>query len=329
MASPAFSELHVDYRAVRRQPSNAVNAPQPTRDKDSRRPPDGSPFAHYNTSANARVIPTAFGISLIASIVVGWLNHDEGSLTPQSGLGYWLGIAGSSAMLLLLIYPFRKRLTSFRALGSVSFWFRAHMVLGLVGPVLILFHSNFELGPLNSNVALLAMLIVATSGLVGRYLYAKIHLGLYGHKAAVQQILEDADSLRNLLCDGLPVSDHIIAELNSFARVAMTPHNGVVANFWWMSVLSVRTRVARKHLLAEAHKLVRYEGKRLGWSRRTRRDRLAAATDLITLHLAAVKKAAAFAFYERLFALWHVLHLPLFILLILTAVAHVVAVHLY
>ena len=329
MASPAYSELHADFRAARRQSGDPIRARRTAPGKERQHRPDGSLFAHYITSLSARVIPTVFGISLITFIVVGWLNHDEGNLTPKSGLGYWLGIAGSGAMLLLLIYPFRKRLTSLHALGSVSFWFRAHMVLGLVGPVLILFHSNFELGPLNSNVALLAMLIVATSGLVGRYLYTKIHLGLYGHKAAVQQILKDADTLRNLLCDGLPVSDHIIAELNSFARVAMTPHNGVVANFWWMSVLSVRTRVARKHLLVEARKLVRNEGKRLGWSRRMRRDRLAAATDLIALHLAAVKKAAAFAFYERLFALWHVLHLPLFILLILTAVAHVVAVHLY
>jgi len=203
------------------------------------------------------------------------------------------------------------------------------MILGLVGPVLILFHSNFQLGSLNSNVALFAMLVVATSGLVGRYLYGKIHLGLYGRKAAVQQIVTDADTLRDLLSDGLPISEDIIVELNNFARIAMTPRSGLLANFWWMSVLSVRTRVARKRLLAEARQLVRNEGKRRGWSRRMRRDRLAAATELMTLHLAAVKKAAAFAFYERLFALWHVLHLPLFILLIMAAVAHVIAVHFY
>jgi hypothetical protein len=46
-------------------------------------------------------------------------------------------------------------------------------------------------------------------------------------------------------------------------------------------------------------------------------------------HLAAVNKTAAFVFYERLFALWHVLHVPLFALLLFAAVIHVVAVHLY
>jgi hypothetical protein len=45
--------------------------------------------------------------------------------------------------------------------------------------------------------------------------------------------------------------------------------------------------------------------------------------------LAAVRKAAAFAFYERLFRLWHVLHLPLFFILIMAAVIHIVAAHLF
>ncbi|MEZ5921965.1 MAG: hypothetical protein R3C60_11515 [Parvularculaceae bacterium] len=42
-----------------------------------------------------------------------------------------------------------------------------------------------------------------------------------------------------------------------------------------------------------------------------------------------IEQAAELGFYERLFAAWHVLHLPLFILLIITAIIHVVAVHLY
>jgi hypothetical protein len=42
-----------------------------------------------------------------------------------------------------------------------------------------------------------------------------------------------------------------------------------------------------------------------------------------------VRRVAGFAFYERLFGLWHVLHVPLFVMLLVTAVAHVVAVHRY
>jgi hypothetical protein len=36
-----------------------------------------------------------------------------------------------------------------------------------------------------------------------------------------------------------------------------------------------------------------------------------------------------FTAYERLFALWHVLHVPFVYLLVLTALFHVFAVHAY
>jgi hypothetical protein len=42
-----------------------------------------------------------------------------------------------------------------------------------------------------------------------------------------------------------------------------------------------------------------------------------------------VQKAAAFGVSERLFSLWHVLHIPLFFVLVVAAIIHVVAVHFY
>jgi hypothetical protein len=266
---------------------------------------------------------------LVVTISIGFLNRDEGHLTPESGLGYWLGIVGGSAMLVLLLYPLRKRTKLMRAYGNVTFWFRLHMILGIVGPALILFHSNFKLGSLNSNAAMFAMLIVAGSGIVGRYLYGKIHLGLYGSKAEVKEILADADSLKQLLGEDLPVAGDVVERLNAFTELVMTPPRGVIAGLRSLPVLAVRTRIARARLLAHSRRLIMVEGKRLGWSRRLRRKRISAVEKLVTLHFAAVKKAAAFAFYERLFAHWHVLHLPLFALLVLVAVIHVVAVHLY
>jgi hypothetical protein len=286
-------------------------------------------LAHYVTRAREKIGPFFFGAVLITFLVVVWLHRDDGELTPESGLGYWLGIIGSSAMLLLLIYPFRKRLKLLRAIGGVTFWFRTHMVLGLVGPALILTHSNFQLGATNSNVALFSMLIVAGSGLVGKYLYRQIHLGLYGRKAALRDILADVDLLQRRLGEGLPKSDRIIAELNAFAHFAMVPQISVLSNLWSMLILKLRAGAARRRLSAEARQLIKIEGKRQRWSKRIRRERIITATGQITLLLAGVKKAAAFAFYERLFALWHVLHLPMFFLMVLAAIVHVFAVHFY
>lgn len=288
-----------------------------------------SRFGHYTTRSLLRLAPIAFGTGLVAALVVGWLTRDEEYLVPESGLGYWLGIVGASLMLLLLLYPLRKRISALRAVGSVAVWFRLHMVLGLVGPALVLFHANFKLGALNSNVAMMAMLIVATSGIVGRYLYSKIHLGLYGRKAEVRQILADIEIMKHALGDDLPVGDRIVAPLNAFADRAMGVRRGFFGTLGSLPALGLRARLVRHRVLRDVRRTIGDEARRCGWSRSAREQKIRAITELVTLHVAAVKKAAAFAFYERLFGLWHVLHLPLFAILILAASLHVVTAHLF
>jgi hypothetical protein len=82
-------------------------------------------------------------------------------------------------------------------------------------------------------------------------------------------------------------------------------------------------------LLREARRLTRIEGKRRGWSWRERSKRLARISKIIRLYFAAVLRAAEFAFFERLFSLWHIFHLPLIFIMVLAALVHVWAVHQY
>jgi hypothetical protein len=286
-------------------------------------------LSRYRVDFRSKVAPLLFGSAILVVLWVGWLNRDDNGLTPQSGVGYWLGIAGGSLMLLLLLYPLRKRIRALRALGTVGFWFRTHMILGIVGPTLALLHANFHFGSINSNVALAAMLVVAISGVVGRYLYSKIHLGLYGRKAEVREILADADALKKAIGANLPVADTVVEQLTAFAQLGTVAPKSVFAGFLLIPVVNVRASVVRIRLIADARQAIALEGKRLGWSRKDRRRRLAGVAELVTLHIAAVKKAAAFAFYERLFSLWHVFHLPLFFLLVISAIIHIFAAHFF
>ena len=91
-------------------------------------------------------------------------------------------------MALLLLYPAGKRSQLLRRLGMVKHWFRIHMIIGLVGPSLILFHSNFSVDAMNSKVALYSMLLVALSGMIGKHFYARIHRGLYGKRASIEEL---------------------------------------------------------------------------------------------------------------------------------------------
>ncbi len=329
MTESTSSRLRVDARVPfprRDRPPGSGRSPSA---RPLARRPAPSELAHYLWRPWRQATPLIFGAALAATLVAGWLNRNEGHLTPESGLGYWLGILGASAMLLLLLYPLRKRMRAGSLFGSVAFWFRLHMVLGLVGPTLILFHANFALGSTNSNVALAAMLIVAGSGVVGRYLYEKFHRGLYGRKLELREILADLHSFGDELWEGLPGAARAAEDLNAFTKDVVEQQRGVLASLWSIPVLAWRTRIMRRRLLAQVHRLIASEGKRRGWTWRDRRRRSKAATRLVTLYFAAVKKAAAFGFYERLFALWHLLHLPLFVLLAFAAFIHIVAVHFY
>ena len=51
--------------------------------------------------------------------------------------------------------------------------------------------------------------------------------------------------------------------------------------------------------------------------------------DSTTEYTVALRRVVAFSIYERLLSLWHTLHVPLAVLLMITTVVHVIAVHAY
>ena len=153
-------------------------------------------------------------------LVAGWLVRDLNLTTPEHGTGYWLGIIGGSLMLSVLLYPLRKKVRFLHRLGSTRRWFRMHMILGLLGPLLVLYHCNFKLGSFNSRVALYCMLLVAVSGIVGRHFYAAIHRGLYGRKLTLGELqkelassAEKSHGLATLMPKLVARLDHLCEEL--------------------------------------------------------------------------------------------------------------------
>lgn len=262
-------------------------------------------------------------LALIA-LVTGLLLPTERYLTPQNGFGYALGIIGGSMMLGLLIYPLRKRNPSLAFLGSIRGWFRTHMVLGVLGPLAILYHSNFSLGATNSNVALACMLTVAGSGLVGRYLYARIHHGLYGRRATLKELSADAERLRTHSGD-LRVLPGLMDEVEKAERHISAP-----------TMLLLRPAVAVLRQRSELRRIKRLIRHAVGMAAARspviaeQRERLTqAAQRYVEARLVAARRVAEFEPSERLFAAWHVLHMPLFLMLVIVGIVHVFAVHLY
>ncbi|WP_315705933.1 MULTISPECIES: pyridine nucleotide-disulfide oxidoreductase [unclassified Bradyrhizobium] len=275
-------------------------------------------------------MPILLTVIVCCAVGVGWLQRDEEYVTPDSGTGYWLGIYGSLAMLSLLVYSLRKRFKSMRLIGSIPFWFRTHMLLGIFGPVLILFHANFKLGALNSNVAFFAMLIVAISGVIGRYIYGKIHLGLHGRKAHVKELLAEAEAMRADLGQDMKAAAFVSQQLSAFSKgLENKVPRTALGSLRTGAIITARTRRFRHDVVTEARRLVRAEAKGARWSWSERRRRQKRIENVVRRYAAAVRKAAELTFFERLFSLWHIFHLPLFFLMLLAGIVHVWAVHHY
>lgn len=247
-------------------------------------------------------------------------------ITPQSGVGYALGIIGGSSMLLLLVYPARKRLRFLAFLGTTKRWFQAHMVLGIVGPVLVLFHSNFSLGAANSNVALACMLVVSGSGLFGRYFYTRIHHGLHGRKANLAELKDYAEKLR-WVTTSVEVLPDLVARIES-------EESAIVDRCQRLPLLA-RPFVCAVSVFAAGRRLRRHVRRSLRAATSSseaparRRGLADTAARYIDDRLSATRRVVEFAAFERLFSLWHALHLPLFLMLLIAGVVHVVAVHVY
>jgi hypothetical protein len=271
-----------------------------------------------------------FGFLLmVVALIAGWFLPTQRYLSPTQGLGYWLGIIGGSLMLLLLVYSARKHFTWLSWLGPTPSWFRFHMVLGILGPLCILYHANFATGAANSNVALFAMLTVAGSGFIGRYLYSHVHNGLYGHKLELTDLQEGAARLREV-SGSVGFLPELVARLEAAEKrvLASGPHLSTLGVFKPVvvgaSALIARWRLhfyIRHALIASARRspVIKAEAKRL--------ERAAHA--YIDRRLTTTKRVAEFEGYERLFSLWHALHIPLIFMLIIAAVVHVIAVNVY
>lgn len=304
---------------------------QKRRQRDARRDNASSRyerFSHYLARPILRIGPFAYAAAVTTVLGIAWWQRDEGHLTAESGIGYWLGIVGAILILVLITYPLRKRLKSFQRFGKVANWFRFHMIIGILAPALIVLHTNFKLGSLNSRLALLTMLIVVTSGIVGRYLYAKVHKGLYGRQLALREVHADIIALKQNLCDAGPETARVDAELETFIREPQA-HPSVLKALLSSLTAGFTQRSARRSILKMAKRDLADSPRNRNLSGRQRRQFIKDADNQLRLFFAAVRKAERFALFESLLGMWHHLHMPLFIMLFLTVVIHIIAVHLY
>lgn len=253
--------------------------------------------------------------------------------------GYNLGLAGGLMMLVLLLYPLRKRVKLFDKIGFLPSWFKWHMVLGILGPLTILFHSTYHvyipfihpMGSPNAAVAMLCMVLVSGSGTFGRFFYTKIHHGLYGRVATVNELqagLEQSGDVKSLFSFA-PAVEKALEDFRVRADKYARQSGAGFVNF---ITVGFQTALLSRSLSRELRQAMQAQAAQNNFSAAQMESMEALFEDYrdkIASYLKAVRDAAQFHTYERMFSWWHIFHIPLVYMMVFSALYHVYAVHAY
>lgn len=268
-------------------------------------------------------------VGLTALVLALWGFTKLGYYSAGDRVGYWMGVAGAVMMLLLFTYPLRKHFRFTQRWGKVKWWFMGHMVLGIGGPSLILLHSTFELRSMNATVAFISMLIVAGSGIVGRFIYLHIHRGLSGERGNLVDLQRQLGLADGEVRTRFRFAPGVAQQLLAFEALALESRPAGQTALHALVWLPLRQRSVDRACANELRERLTLLGQEREWSRRQIRSRYKQARAFTRSYLRSIVRVAQFSTYERVFALWHLLHLPFVYLLLITACFHVFAVHAY
>jgi len=232
--------------------------------------------------------------------------HPLHDLLRQSGsAGHLFAIIGTLCMLLLLLYSIRKRFRFANKWGNLNIWLSAHIFLGIAGPALVLFHSDFKFSGIVS-IAFWAMVLVVASGVVGKYFFTLIPRSLSGME--LNRIELEAEEI------GL-----------AFEMRKLLP----VAHPFWQRLADIEntagqsSRLEHLHLLFEPIQLRRQLKQMLtepsGLERRQKNLIIKLVVKRHMIH----HKAQLLQQTLRILHYWHLVHQPFVIIMFLVLLIHV------
>lgn len=233
-------------------------------------------------------------------------------LRPGGPLGVAYGVIGSGLMTAMLGYTLRKLGGSWLwFLGPVPWWLRFHIACGIFGPLYIVGHTALAWPEHLVAIGFWCMVLVATSGVFGRYVYGHIPRSAAGKELDQRSGRSELHALRARLVGET-------AEADDTASDAIGRAVGLVEEFEreahsLVGLLLVDFEVRSRLSLVDAHL------HRAGLPVASYRS----ARTLLRGQLTLKRDLEALRVTTRLFRWWHLFHNPLARAMYLIAGLHV------
>jgi len=234
-------------------------------------------------------------------------------LRPSGTIGRGLGITGAAMIVIgVMLYSSRKRVSGLQGRGPMRTWLNVHIYLCLTGPVLVTFHSALKLHGL-ASWSYWSMMIVAGSGIIGRWLYQQFPRTIKGTEMSLDEVREEQTAARELLGRTHSHAPAALAAADAFAEraVARIRSRGVLT-LPWLAV----DDILRPFRLAALHGRLQRIGK-------LPRAEATAIVALVKEQVTLARRLAFLGLFRRLFLYWHVTHLIFFVAMFVFLVMHV------
>ncbi len=230
------------------------------------------------------------------------------TLKPGGDLGILYGMTGTAMMLLMLLYTLRKRVGIFKRLGTLRTWLDAHIFFGVVGPAFIVLHTSFKAEGLVA-LSFWSMIVVAASGVAGRYFYGQIPRTRAGDELSLAEAAALDEELTRQLHQRFRLSPQALKALEDLtARGSSKPRALPVFLIWALfdaTTFHYRLWRFRRELGGVQPELARSFMRTLRQKAHLRR------------------RILLWEQLHRVFHYWHILHKPFAIIMYLFMLVHI------
>ena len=247
------------------------------------------------------------GLDYYQTPLIERAHHEQyRELKPSGSVGLAYGVLGAGMMTVMLLYSARKRLRPLRRLGPVRFWLDYHILMGVFGPLFIVLHTSLKVGGIVS-LSFWSMVVVALSGVFGRFLYLLIPRSQSGDELSLAEVEAQNEILGRRLARRLRIAPDELASIDRLATEAIPGSSVALALSLPFDAWRLRARL-RRFLESKPS----FDGelaerwRKLLWRKVWLRRRIALWRRL-----------------KALFHYWHVFHKPFALIMYLFMIVHI------
>ena len=238
-------------------------------------------------------------------------------LKPSGYLGQSAGVLALAIFLFLWLYPLRKKFRWLAFTGSIAKWLDVHSLAALGLPLLVAMHAAWRFGGI-IGLGFWSMMVVWASGIVGRYLYARIPRSQAGVELTIEEIAAQRQALLEEIAEHSGLS---VEAIEATLATDPTPTEGL--GLWQTFRRMIADDRRRRRAAAALRKEIRI---RRPLNRKGDKAALKEALRLANREMALVQQSRMLGATQNILRFWHVAHRPLAITALVAVLIHVAVV---